>query len=67
MPIDKTNKLVEPRMLHATHWMVICPAETPEGGSVGLVKNLALGCVMSINTSPDPVLNSIKLIDNIGF
>lgn len=40
-PIDKNGKLVPPRKLHNTSWGFLCPAETPEGGSVGVVKNLS--------------------------
>ena len=40
-PIDKSGKLVPPRKLHNSTWGFICPAETPEGHSVGVVKNLS--------------------------
>jgi DNA-directed RNA polymerase II subunit RPB2 len=40
-PIDKSGKLIPPRKLHNTSWGFLCPAETPEGGSVGVVKNLS--------------------------
>ena len=40
-PIDKSGKLIPPRKQHNTQWGKICPAETPEGGSVGVVKNLS--------------------------
>lgn len=40
-PIDKSGKLVPPRQLHGSSWGFLCPAETPEGGSVGVVKNLS--------------------------
>ena len=40
-PIDKSGKLIPPRKLHPTSWGFLCPAETPEGGSVGVVKNLS--------------------------
>lgn len=40
-PIDKNGKLVAPRKLHSTTWGFICPAETPEGQPVGVVKNLS--------------------------
>jgi len=40
-PIDKNGKLIPPRKLHPTSWGFLCPAETPEGGSVGVVKNLS--------------------------
>jgi len=41
-PTDRTGKIAKPRQLHNTQWGMICPVETPEGGSCGLVKNLAL-------------------------
>ena len=40
-PIDKSGKLIPPRKLHNSSWGFLCPAETPEGGSVGIVKNLS--------------------------
>jgi len=40
-PIDKSGKLIPPRKLHASSWGYLCPAETPEGASVGVVKNLS--------------------------
>ena len=54
-PIEKTGKLVQPRKLHPTQWGVICPSETPEGASVGLVKNMALLTNITIATPSDPV------------
>ena len=43
-PSDKGSggKIIKPRKLHGTTWGYICPAETPEGQPVGLVKNLSL-------------------------
>ena len=49
-PIEKTGKLVQPRKLHPTQWGVICPSETPEGASVGLVKNLAMTTTVTTTT-----------------
>lgn len=40
-PIDKSGKLIPPRRLHNSTWGFLCPAETPEGASVGIVKNLS--------------------------
>ena len=40
-PIEKTGKLIAPRKLQNSQWSYICPAETPEGHSVGVVKNMA--------------------------
>ena len=58
-PIDKSGKLVPPRRLHNSSWGFLCPAETPEGGSVGIVKNLSY---MTHITIPS---NSIGLYDYI--
>ena len=40
-PVDRSGKLIPPRKLHNSSWGMLCPAETPEGGSVGIVKNLS--------------------------
>ena len=40
-PIDKAGKLVAPRRLPPSSWGYLCPAETPEGASVGVVKNMS--------------------------
>ena len=50
--IDKTSKLVMPRKLHGSQWGVFCPAETPEGHSVGVVKNMAVGVRISLPVDP---------------
>lgn len=46
-PIDKSGKLIEPRKLHNSTWGFLCPAETPEGQSVGVVKNLSYMAAIS--------------------
>jgi DNA-directed RNA polymerase II subunit RPB2 len=51
-PIEKTGKLIAPRKLHNTQWGYICPAETPEGHSVGVVKNMATTSIVSIFSNP---------------
>ncbi len=53
--IEKNSKLTEPRKLHCTHWGVICPFETPEGHGVGIIKNMALTCQITIPSSDSPI------------
>eukprot|EP00873_Tetraselmis_striata_P033814 jgi/Tetstr1/454078/TSEL_040997.t1 len=55
--IEKTGKLVQPRKLHTTHWGVVCLAETPEGSSIGLVKNLALTTCITTHSAAGPAEN----------
>ena len=39
---------------------MICPAETPEGAAVGLVKNLALMAYISVGSDPSPILEFLE-------
>jgi len=67
-PTDKSGKLVPPRKLHNTCWGYLCPAETPEGQSVGVVKNLAYMTHITIYSNSLPLYeyiipNIIKIDD----
>jgi DNA-directed RNA polymerase II subunit RPB2 len=59
-PIGRDGKLAKPRQLHNTLWGMICPAETPEGHAVGLVKNLALMAYISVGSQPQPILEFLE-------
>ena len=56
-PIEKTGKLLAPRKLHASQYGYVCPAETPEGHAVGVVKNLSSTALVSLPMSPEPVVD----------
>ena len=58
-PLAKEGKMAKPRMLHCTHWGVICPAETPEGHAVGLVKNLALMATITVGSPASGIMQSL--------
>ena len=68
-PIDKSGKLIPPRKLHGTTWGFLCPAETPEGQSVGVVKNLSYMSHITIPSSSsalyDYVADEIVAIDTL--
>ena len=59
-PIEKTGKLIPPRKLHNTQWGYICPSETPEGHSVGVVKNLSGTASVSIYSNVNILKDYIK-------
>jgi DNA-directed RNA polymerase II subunit RPB2 len=63
-PLERSGKQAKPRQLHNTHWGMVCPAETPEGQAVGLVKNLALMAEISTNSPASPV---IDFLDEFGL
>ena len=54
-PTDKSGKLIPPRKLHNTTWGFLCPAETPEGQSVGVVKNLSYMTHITIHSNTMPI------------
>jgi DNA-directed RNA polymerase II subunit RPB2 len=59
-PIDKSGKLIPPRKLHNTQWGYICPAETPEGQPVGVVKNLSYMAHITIRSNSKPLYEMIE-------
>ncbi len=61
-PLGNTGKLLKPRALHSTQIFAMCPAETPEGHPVGLVKNLALSARVTMYR--DPAISISALIRN---
>jgi len=67
-PTDKSGKLVPPRKLHSTSWGFLCPAETPEGQSVGVVKNMSYIAHVTIHSNSnslyDYILPNILKIDD---
>jgi DNA-directed RNA polymerase II subunit RPB2 len=59
-PTDKSGKLIPPRKLHNTSWGFLCPAETPEGASVGIVKNLSYMTHVTIYSNSLPLYEYVN-------
>jgi len=64
-PIEKTGKLIAPRKQHNTQYGYICPAETPEGHGVGVVKNMATTTMITIFSSPVTIYAFIQRLDKL--
>lgn len=60
---EKTRKVSGPRSLQPSQWGMLCPSDTPEGESCGLVKNLALMTHITTEVREAPV---IRLAFNVG-
>ncbi|MEM0056974.1 MAG: DNA-directed RNA polymerase subunit B [Candidatus Geothermarchaeota archaeon] len=56
-PLSKSRPQFEAREVHPSHLGRICPVESPEGQNIGLVKNLALSAIVSIDEPSDTVVN----------
>jgi DNA-directed RNA polymerase II subunit RPB2 len=59
-PVEKSGKLLAPRKLHGTSWGYVCPVETPEGHSVGIVKSMAMLTSITQHTPASVVLNVLE-------
>ena len=69
-PLEKSGELIDPRKLHGTTWGFLCPAETPEGQSIGVVKNIAYMAHITIPTNSaslyEYVEPSILKVDDVA-
>jgi DNA-directed RNA polymerase beta subunit len=55
-PLEKGGgELIAPRKLHNTTWGFLCPVETPEGASIGVVKNLSCLAHVTIPIQNTPI------------
>jgi DNA-directed RNA polymerase II subunit RPB2 len=59
-PLEKSGELIAPRKLHNTTWGFLCPAETPEGQSIGIVKNISYMGHLTIPTNSSSLYEYIK-------
>ena len=60
-PIGKEGKLTTPRHLHGSHCFRICPSETPEGQSCGLLKNMAFSNTITSGSLSSPIWDFLSL------
>eukprot|EP01111_Echinosteliopsis_oligospora_P001790 TRINITY_DN12620_c0_g1_i1.p1 TRINITY_DN12620_c0_g1~~TRINITY_DN12620_c0_g1_i1.p1 ORF type:complete len:250 (+),score=61.37 TRINITY_DN12620_c0_g1_i1:273-1022(+) len=60
---EKTRKVSGPRSLQPSQWGMVCPSDTPEGESCGLVKNLSLLAHVTSDEDETPLL---KIAFNLG-
>ncbi len=64
-PIEKTGKLIAPRKLHNSQWGMVCPCETPEGHSVGVVKNMSSTALITIYSAGGVVSDYIARLGTL--
>ncbi|KAF9596989.1 hypothetical protein IFM89_014703 [Coptis chinensis] len=54
---EKSRKVSGPRALQPSQWGMLCPCDTPEGESCGLVKNLALMTHVTTDEEDGPLVS----------
>ncbi len=66
-PIEKSGELIAPRKLHGTTWGFLCPAETPEGQSIGCVKSISCLGHITIPTNSSSLYTYVdEYIEKLG-
>jgi DNA-directed RNA polymerase II subunit RPB2 len=65
-PVEKSGKLLAPRKLHGTSFGFVCPVETPEGHSVGIVKSMSMLTSISQHTPGISIIIQLRLINYIN-
>jgi DNA-directed RNA polymerase beta subunit len=60
LPLPAGVKLVGPRVLHSSQWGYIDPVDTPDGGNIGLHKQLALTTYISRGYSRDQMIQWLR-------
>lgn len=65
--VNAGSKLTKLRLLHNTHFGIICPSETPEGHRIGIVKNLALMAKITQGLTLNELTNVIDRIKTCPY
>ena len=55
-PLDRSIKITSPHRLNSQQWGIICPFESPDGASIGYLKNFALLAHVSFGTDPSDLM-----------
>jgi DNA-directed RNA polymerase II subunit RPB2 len=59
IPVGKEGKNTKIRQIHSSQYGFVCPSETPEGHSAGIVKNFSLLTIISNNVDNDDIEDTI--------
>lgn len=68
-PLSSSSKMRGPHMLHLSTYGILCPVETPDGGSVGVKTNIAIMTDITFGTHSSSVYQALldcNLIDNMS-
>jgi DNA-directed RNA polymerase II subunit RPB2 len=64
-PVNRLVRMTAPRMIHNTGFGYVCPADTPEGQPVGLLKNLSIMTHISVECDQRPVIKCLEDMEYI--
>ena len=61
LPLDASAKIIGPRLAHTTQWGIIDVIDTPDGGNVGLHKNLTILATVTKGYSAYPMMRWLRM------
>ncbi|ODN03550.1 DNA-directed RNA polymerase II subunit RPB2 [Orchesella cincta] len=61
-PVNRLVRMTAPRQLHTTAFGYLCPADTPEGETVGLLKALSVMAEVSTDYQKGPIVDCLEAI-----
>jgi DNA-directed RNA polymerase II subunit RPB2 len=59
-PMDTSIKIRTPHQLNTSQYGMMCPCESPDGASIGLLKNMAILCQISAGTPHTVILEALE-------
>ena len=65
--IPSGAKIRAPHSLHSSTFGIICPCETPDGGNIGLRKNLAITAKITFGTNSDSFMKLLHSLEMISI
>ena len=66
-PLGATVKVRKPHQLDCTQWGIMCPCESPDGASIGLLRNLAMLCYISSSSDYTDIIKYVKKFDVFNY
>jgi DNA-directed RNA polymerase II subunit RPB2 len=65
LPLDRSIKVTSPHRLHSQQWGIMCPFESPDGASIGYLKNFALMTQITAGSDPRIIEQILEEMDII--
>ena len=59
-PMDTSIKIRKPHQLDTCQYGIMCPCESPDGASIGLLKNMAILCHISAGVNNTVIFEALK-------
>lgn len=58
--VNRQSKALDLRLIHPSQLGYLCLYESPEGEGIGIVKNLATSCYISLDRDPEVIFHMLK-------